>query len=90
MKVCKLSTAYNDNKSFHFIEVIFIMALYSKKLNIKKPNGIIQKANLYTDKADVGSNYLTFKDNGNTVYSILDVNGDVDFNVSYNSNLYKR
>ena len=65
------------------------MALYSKKLNIKKPNGIIQKANLYTDKADVGSNYLTFKDNGNTVYSILDVNGDVDFNVKYNNNLYK-
>ena len=65
------------------------MGLYSKKLNIKKPNGIIQTANLYTDKADVGNNYLTFKDNGNTVYSILDVNGDVDFNVKYNNNLYK-
>ena len=31
-------------KSFHFIEVIFIMGLYGKKLNIKKPNGVIQTA----------------------------------------------
>jgi hypothetical protein len=30
------------------------MSLYGKKLHIKKPNGVIQKANLYTDKADVG------------------------------------
>ena len=47
------------------------MGLYSKKLNIKKPNGVIQKANLYTDKAEVGSNYLTVKDGGNTVYSVF-------------------
>jgi hypothetical protein len=65
------------------------MGLYSKKLNIKKPNGIIQTANLYTDKADVGSNYLIFKDNGNTVYSILDINGDVDFNVNKSGNVFK-
>lgn len=60
------------------------MALYSKKLNIKKTDGTIQSANLYTDKTDVGSNYLTFKDNGNTVYSVLDRNGNVDFFVKKN------
>ena len=65
------------------------MALYSKKLCVKKPNGVIQKANLYTDKADVGRNYLTFKDSGNTVYSILDVNGDVDCKINKNGNIFK-
>ena len=64
------------------------MALYNKKLCVKKPNGVIQKANLYTDKTDVGNNYLTFKDNGNTVYSILDVNGDVDCKVNKNGNVF--
>ena len=65
------------------------MSLYDKKLYIKKTDGTIQTANLYTDKTDVGDNYLTFKYNGNTVYAVLNTNGDIDFNVSYNHNLYK-
>ena len=65
------------------------MSLYSKKLYIKKADGNIQTANLYTDKNDIGDNYLTFKYNGNTVYAVLSNNGDIDFNVSYNHNLYK-
>ena len=65
------------------------MSIYDKKLYIKKTDGIIQTANLYTDKSDVGDNYLTFKYNGNTVYAVLNSNGDIDFNVSYNHNLYK-
>lgn len=47
------------------------MSLYSKKLHIKKPNNQIQIANLYTDKNDVGSNYLTLNDNNNIVYAPL-------------------
>ena len=65
------------------------MSLYSKKLHIKKPNGVVQIANLYTDKSDVGNNYLTFRDGGNTVYSILDVNGDIDCKISKNNLNYK-
>ena len=65
------------------------MSIYDKKLYIKKTDGNIQTANLYTDKNDVGNNYLTFRDNGNTIYTVLDINGDIDFNVSYNHNLYK-
>ena len=65
------------------------MSLYSKKLHIKKPNGVVQTANLYTDKSDVGNNYLTFRDGGNTVYSILDVNGDIDCKINKNNVNYK-
>ena len=65
------------------------MSIYDKKLYIKKTDGNIQTANLYTDKNDVGDNYLTFKYNDNTVYVVLSNNGDIDFNVSYNHNLYK-
>ena len=65
------------------------MSIYDKKLYIKKTDGTIQTANLYTDKNDVGDDYLTFKYNGNTVYAVLDINGDIDFNVNYNHNLYK-
>ena len=65
------------------------MSIYDKKLYIKKTDGNIQTANLYTDKNDVWDNYLTFKYNGNTVYAVLNTNGDIDFNVSYNHNLYK-
>ena len=65
------------------------MSIYDKKLYIKKTDETIQTANLYTDKTDVGDNYLTFKYNGNTVYAVLNTNGDIDFNVSYNHNLYK-
>ena len=65
------------------------MSLYSKKLHIKKPNGVIQIANLYTDKSDVGNNYLTLNDNNNIVYSVLDVNGDVDCKVNKNNISYK-
>ena len=65
------------------------MSIYDKKLYIKKTDGNIQTANLYTDKSDVGDNYLTFKYNGNTVYAVLNSNGDIDFNVNYNHNLYK-
>ena len=65
------------------------MGLYSKKLHIKKQNGVVQTANLYTDKSDVGSNYLTFKDGGNTVFSILDVNGNIDCKISKNNISYK-
>ena len=65
------------------------MSIYDKKLYIKKTDGNIQTANLYTDKSDVGDNYLTFKYNGNTLYAVLSNNGDIDFNVSYNHNLYK-
>ena len=65
------------------------MGLYNKKLHIKNQNGIIQTANLYTDKTDVGSNYLTFKDGSNTVYSILDVNGDVNCKVNKRGNVFK-
>ena len=57
------------------------MSLYNKKLYIKKSDGVIQTANLYTDKADVGSNYIVIKDNGNTVYVHTIVNGDVGCNV---------
>ena len=65
------------------------MSLYSKKLHIKKPNGVVQTANLYTDKNDVGNNYLTFRDSSNTVFSILDVNGDIDCKISKNNINYK-
>ena len=65
------------------------MSLYSKKLHIKKPNGVIQIANLYTDKSDVGNNYLTLNDNNNIVYSALDVNGDIDCKVNKNNISYK-
>ena len=65
------------------------MSLYSKKLHIKKPNGVVQTANLYTDKNDVGSNYLTFRDGNNTVFSILDVNGDIDCKIRKNNINYK-
>ena len=65
------------------------MSIYDKKLYIKKTDGNVQTANLYTDKSDVGDDYLTFKYNGNTVYAVLNTNGDIDFNVSYNHNLYK-
>ena len=65
------------------------MSIYDKKLYIKKADGNIQTANLYTDKNDVGDNYLTFKYNGNTVYAVLSNNGDIDFNINYNHNLYK-
>lgn len=47
------------------------MSLYNKKLHVKKPNNQIQTANLYTDKNDVGSNYLTLNDNNNIVYAPL-------------------
>lgn len=65
------------------------MSLYSKKLHIKKPNGVVQIANLYTDKSDVGNNYLTFRDGSNTIYSVLDVNGDIDCKISKNNISYK-
>ena len=65
------------------------MSLYSKKLHIKKPNNQIQIANLYTDKSDVGNNYLTFKDGNNIIYSALDVNGDIDCKVNKNNISYK-
>ena len=65
------------------------MSLYSKKLHIKKQNGVIQIANLYTDKSDVGNNYLTFRDGGNTIYSVLDVNGDIDCKINKNNISYK-
>ena len=65
------------------------MSLYSKKLHIKKPNGVIQIANLYTDKSDVGNNYLTLKDNNNIIYSVLDVNGDIDCKINKNNISYK-
>jgi len=50
---------------------MIFMALYDKKLNIEKPNGVIQKANLYTDKADVGPDYLTIESGNDIVYAIL-------------------
>lgn len=65
------------------------MSLYNKKLHIKKPNGVVQTANLYTDKNDVGNNYLTFRDGGNTIYSVLDVNGDIDCKIRKNNINYK-
>ena len=65
------------------------MALYMKKLYIKKPNGVIQTANLYTDKSDVGANYLTLKSGNDTIYSMLDINGDVDCKISKNNVSYK-
>lgn len=65
------------------------MSLYNKKLHIKKPNGVVQTANLYTDKNDVGNNYLTFRDGGNTIYSVLDVNGDIDCKIRKNNVNYK-
>ena len=65
------------------------MGLYGKKLHIKKPNGVVQTANLYTDKSDVGNNYLTFRDGGNTIYSVLDVNGDIDCKINKNNVNYK-
>ena len=65
------------------------MSIYDKKLYIKTTDGNVSTANLYTDRDDVGDNYLTFKYNGNTVYAVLSNNGDIDFNVSYNHNLYK-
>ena len=65
------------------------MGLYGKKLHIKKPNGVVQTANLYTDKSDVGNNYLTFRDGSNTIYSVLDVNGDIDCKINKNNVSYK-
>ena len=56
---------------------------------LKKPNGVIQTANLYTDKSDVGNNYLTLKDNNNIIYSVLDVNGDIDCKINKNNISYK-
>ena len=63
--------------------------LYAKKLYIKKANGIIQTANLYTDKNDVGANFLTLKNGNYTIYSMLDVNGDVDCKINKNNVNYK-
>ena len=57
------------------------MSLYGKKLYIKKPGDVIQKADLYTDKSDVGNNYLTFKDIWSNVYTKLDINGNIDLYV---------
>lgn len=65
------------------------MGLYGKKLHIKKSNGVVQIANLYTDKSDVGNNYLTFRDGSNTIYSVLDVNSDIDCKISKNNVNYK-
>ena len=65
------------------------MSLYSKKLHIKKPNNQIQTANLYTDKNDVGSNYLTLNDNNNIVYAPLMNNGDIDCKINKNNISYK-
>ena len=65
------------------------MSIYDKKLYIKKTDGTIQTANLYTNRDEVGDNFLIFKYNGNTVYVVLDTNGDIDCNVNYNHNLYK-
>ena len=65
------------------------MSLYNKKLYIKKSNNQIQIANLYTDKSDVGNNYLTLKDNNNIIYSVLDVNGDIDCKINKNNISYK-
>ena len=65
------------------------MGLYSKKLCIKKPNGVIQKANLYTDKADVGSKYLSLKSGSDIVYAKLDVDGDMDCLVKKNGTNFK-
>lgn len=65
------------------------MSLYSKKLHIKKPNNQIQIANLYTDKNDVGSNYLTLNDNNNIVYVPLINNGDVDCKINKNNQIFK-
>lgn len=65
------------------------MSLYSKKLHVKKPNNQIQIANLYTDKNDVGSNYLTLNDNNNIVYAPLMNNGDIDCKVNKNNQIFK-
>lgn len=65
------------------------MSLYSKKLHVKKPNNQIQIANLYTDKNDVGSNYLTLNDNNNIVYAPLMNNGDIDCKVNKNNKILK-
>lgn len=65
------------------------MSLYNKKLHIKKPNNQIQIANLYTDKNDVGSNYLTLNDNNNIVYAPLMNNGDIDCKVNKNNQIFK-
>lgn len=65
------------------------MSLYSKKLRIKKPNNQIQIANLYTDKNDVGSNYLTLNDNNNIVYAPLMNNGDIDCKINKNNQIFK-
>lgn len=65
------------------------MALYTKKLYIKKTDGVIQTANLYTDKNDVGNNYLTLKNGNDTIYSVLDVNGDVGCRINKNNISYK-
>ena len=65
------------------------MSLYNKKLYIKKSNNQIQIANLYTDKSDVGNNYLTFRDGSNIIYSVLDVNGDIDCKINKNNISYK-
>ena len=64
------------------------MSLYSKKLRIKKPNNKIQIANLYTDKNDVGSNYLTLNDNNNIVYAPLMNSGDIDCKVNKNNKIF--
>ena len=65
------------------------MALYNKKLNIEKPNGVIQKANLYTDKADVGPDYLTVESGNDVVYAILAANGDIDCSVQVGESVKK-
>ena len=66
------------------------MSLYDKKLHIKKPNGVIQIANLYTDKSEVGNDYLTLKDGGGVVYAPLDVNGNItNIYVKKNGNVFR-
>lgn len=62
------------------------MSLYSKKLHIKKPNNQIQIANLYTDKNDVGSNYLTLNDNNNIVYSTANIRQNGSATINFTSN----
>jgi hypothetical protein len=44
------------------------MALYSKKLHIRKENGVITSINLYDSLADInGGDYLNLRDNNGTL-----------------------
>jgi len=65
------------------------MSIYHKKLYIKKTNGQIQSANLYTDKNEVGNEYIIVKDGNNSLYVPISNDGDIDCKIKNRNGIKK-